>query len=195
MRLRGSLFADEHDLRALDRETWSPTSSPAPTPTADRPFFGRDCVPEDALVAVDDDVLIGYVRLSHPTSLPASKHVFEIRGLVVRSEYRRMGVATVLLDAAARDASARGGRRLTLRVLAGNLPARGLYERYGFKIEGVLQEEFRVGGRYVDDVLMALALGGSRSRARLLGALSGAGAGSCAAAGGAPGSSSRGARV
>jgi ribosomal protein S18 acetylase RimI-like enzyme len=94
---------------------------------------------------------------------PAGQHVFEVRGLVVRREYRRMGVGGALLDAVARDASARGGRRLTLRVLAGNVPARGLYERYGFKVEGVLQEEFRLGGRYVDDVLMALALTGSRA--------------------------------
>jgi hypothetical protein len=38
-------------------------------------------------------------------------------------------------------------------------PLRGrLYESCGFRVEGVLREEFRIEGRYVDDVLMALDL-------------------------------------
>jgi RimJ/RimL family protein N-acetyltransferase len=39
-------------------------------------------------------------------------------------------------------------------VLGGNAPARRLYERCGFRVEGVLPEEFLIGGAYVDDVLM-----------------------------------------
>ena len=33
--------------------------------------------------------------------------------------------------------------------------ARRLYESCGFQIEGVLRDEFYLGGQYVDDVLMA----------------------------------------
>ena len=33
-----------------------------------------------------------------------------------------------------------------------------LYERLGFEREGVLKAEFLIGGRYVDDVLMAKRL-------------------------------------
>jgi RimJ/RimL family protein N-acetyltransferase len=63
-----------------------------------------------------------------------------------------------LVDAAVREARARGARRLTLRVLGPNMAARGLYEAAGFVVEGVLPEEFLLDGRYVDDVLMALDL-------------------------------------
>jgi RimJ/RimL family protein N-acetyltransferase len=33
-----------------------------------------------------------------------------------------------------------------------------LYERYGFQREGTLRDEFWIGGRFVDDVLMAKRL-------------------------------------
>jgi len=49
----------------------------------------------------------------------------------------------------------RGARKLSLRVLGGNVAARRLYESCGFMAEGILREEYFLGGRYVDDVLMA----------------------------------------
>jgi len=52
----------------------------------------------------------------------------------------------------------RGARKLSLRVLGGNVAARRLYEPCGFTTEGTLREEFFLGGRYVDDVLMACML-------------------------------------
>ncbi|NUR65391.1 MAG: GNAT family N-acetyltransferase, partial [Streptomyces sp.] len=52
----------------------------------------------------------------------------------------------------------RGARRLTLRVLGHNTPARRLYESEGFVVEGVLPEEFLLDGEYVDDVFMGRGL-------------------------------------
>jgi RimJ/RimL family protein N-acetyltransferase len=43
-------------------------------------------------------------------------------------------------------------------VLSTNAPARALYERYGFEVEGVLREAFLLEGVYVDDLLMGLDL-------------------------------------
>ena len=58
-------------------------------------------------------------------------------------------------EACIEQARSRGARKLSLRVLGGNVAARRLYESCGFTVEGVLCEEFFLGGRYVDDVLMA----------------------------------------
>ncbi|MEU2632635.1 GNAT family protein, partial [Kitasatospora sp. NPDC007106] len=55
-------------------------------------------------------------------------------------------------------AAAAGARRITLRVLGHNTPARRLYERCGFTVEGVLREEFLLDGAYVDDVWMGRPL-------------------------------------
>ena len=64
------------------------------------------------------------------------------------------------------EATRRGARKLGLRVLGGNAGARALYTACGFVVEGVLLDEFRLGGRFVDDVLMARPLAGlSRWRA------------------------------
>jgi len=126
---------------------------------ADKTFFGPGDDPNDVLVAVLDGQLAGYVKLRHPTGLDSNRHVLAIHGLAVDPAWQRRGIARALLDAAVESASARGARKLTLRVLAPNTGARALYESYGFEIEGVQREEFRLDGRYVDDVLMALRLG------------------------------------
>jgi RimJ/RimL family protein N-acetyltransferase len=61
----------------------------------------------------------------------------------------------VLSKQSAQEARSRGARKLSLRVLGPNTAARGLYATCGFVIEGTLQAEFLLDGRYVDDVLMA----------------------------------------
>ena len=79
-------------------------------------------------------------------------------GLAVAEEARGHGVARALLRAAREEARRQGARRITLRVLAHNTPARKLYESEGFVVEGVLPEEFSLDGAYVDDVFMGRSL-------------------------------------
>ena len=43
-------------------------------------------------------------------------------------------------------------------MLSTNQAAIRLYERHGFAHEGALLEEFRINGRYVDDIMMAKRL-------------------------------------
>jgi ribosomal protein S18 acetylase RimI-like enzyme len=156
--IRPAREEDEAALRALDAATWSPDVTPGPRPPSDKRFFSAERGPRDVLVAVVDDEVAGYVRLGPVTELESNLHVLEIKGLAVDPAHHRRGLGRGLLVAAAQEASTRGVRRLTLRVLAPNAAARSLYESCGFEVEGVLREEFRLDGRYVDDVLMALAL-------------------------------------
>ncbi|RFU86868.1 N-acetyltransferase, partial [Streptomyces triticagri] len=69
------------------------------------------------------------------------------------------GIGRALVRAACAAARDRGARRLTLRVLGHNVPARALYAAEGFVVEGVLPGEFLLDGEYVDDVLMGRAIG------------------------------------
>jgi ribosomal protein S18 acetylase RimI-like enzyme len=153
--IRPARIADDAALAALDLTTWAPDVSPGPRPAPGAPFFGERTRPEDVLVAEDGDAVAGYVQLGRATPLASNDHVVAITGLAIGPAHRRRGIAGLLLDAAVATARARGARRLTLRVLAPNAPARALYERAGFVVEGVLREEFLLAGRYVDDVLMA----------------------------------------
>lgn len=144
---------DEPALRELDRATWSTVSSPAPPPPPDRPFEL-----DGVLVSELADGIAGYVKIGPVLPIPASAHVFEIKGLTVSPAHRRRGVGKALMHAAIEYARDAGARRLTLRVLSHNTAARDLYTACGFEIEGVLRGYFRLDGRYVDDVLMALPL-------------------------------------
>jgi RimJ/RimL family protein N-acetyltransferase len=150
--------ADEDALAAIDRATWNSLSSPTPPPGPEWAFFGERCNPDDVLVAVVDDEIAGYVRLGRATELAATDHVRMISGIAVAMQHRQLGVGRALVGAAVEEASARGVRRLTLRVLGPNHAARRLYESAGFVVEGVQRDEFFLDGRYVDDVLMALDL-------------------------------------
>jgi ribosomal protein S18 acetylase RimI-like enzyme len=151
--IRPARPADEPALRHLDLSTWSSVSSPASPPPPDRPFEL-----DGVLVSELAEGIVGYVKLGPVLPIPASDHVLEIKGLSVSPVHRRRGVARALLRAAIGEAKASGACRVTLRVLAHNTAARELYTDYGFEIEGVLRGFFRLDGRYVDDILMALPL-------------------------------------
>ncbi|AKJ13627.1 acetyltransferase [Streptomyces incarnatus] len=154
--IRVAVPADEAELAALDRATWSTLHAVSPPPQG--PFFDERHLPEDYLVAEADGRLAGYVRIGRPTPLASNAHVLQIQGLAVAAQARGRGLGRALIRAAVEEARGRGARRLTLRVLGHNAPARALYASEGFAVEGVQPEEFLLDGAYVDDVLMGRRL-------------------------------------
>jgi ribosomal protein S18 acetylase RimI-like enzyme len=148
--IRPARADDGPALRALDAETWSPLVTPGPPPAPDAAFDV-----DDVLVYEVDGEVAGYVALGAPTPLASNRHVVYVRGLAVAPAHRGRRIGRALVEAGVAAARDRGARRLTLRVLAGNAPARALYESCGFVVEGVQRGEFLLDGRYVDDVLMA----------------------------------------
>ena len=157
--IRFARLDDDDALARLDRAVWSTLHSvqSEPQPPYD-PFFSERFGPRDHLVAELDGRVVGYVRLAYPTPLAANTHVRQIQGLAVAEEARGAGVGRALVRAAVGHARQAGARRITLRVLGHNGPARALYESEGFVVEGLLPEEFLLDGKYVDDVLMGQAL-------------------------------------
>ncbi|MEU5362741.1 GNAT family N-acetyltransferase [Streptomyces sp. NPDC005925] len=152
--IRRAAVTDEDALARLDLATWSHLHAVTPRPEVPAPFFHEQCGPRDHLVAELAGRVVGYVRLGFPTRLASNAHVRQIRGLAVADEARGLGVGRALVRAAVEEARHLGARRITLRVLGHNTPARRLYESEGFVVEGVQPEEFRLDGTYVDDVLM-----------------------------------------
>lgn len=157
--IRAALPDDDEELSRLDRLTWSHLHAVLPRPQPPYPpFFSERHSPNGCLVAELDRRIVGYVRLGFPTPLASNAHVRQIQGLAVADEARGRGVGRALIRAAVEEARRGGARRITLRVLAHNTPARKLYESEGFAVEGVLPEEFFLGGEYVDDVFMGRSL-------------------------------------
>ena len=114
--------------------------------------------PTASLVYELEGELAGYVQARPLWPIPSVAHVREIKALTVDPRFRRRGIGRALLDAAIERARAEGVRKLTLRVLGHNTPARALYAACGFVEEGDLRGLFFLDGAYVDDVLMALDL-------------------------------------
>ncbi|NGN65042.1 GNAT family N-acetyltransferase [Streptomyces sp. A7024] len=157
--IRLATLADGAELLDLDLRCWSTLHSVQDRPQPPyEPFFAARNRPDDFLVAELDGRLAGYIKVVPPTPLAASVHVRQIQGLIVDEWARGKGVGRALLRGAADHSRGQGARRLTLRVLGHNAPARRLYEAEGFAVEGVLPEEFLLGGQYVDDVLMGRSL-------------------------------------
>ncbi|KOV70995.1 GNAT family N-acetyltransferase [Streptomyces sp. MMG1121] len=154
--IRIAVADDEEALALLDRATWSTLHAVSPPPEG--PFFDERHPPGDYLVAEAGGRLVGYIRIGRPTSLASNAHVLQIQGLAVADEARGLGLGRTLVRAAVDEARGRGARRLSLRVLGHNAPARALYASEGFAVEGVQPAEFLLDGAYVDDVLMGREL-------------------------------------
>jgi ribosomal protein S18 acetylase RimI-like enzyme len=154
--IRRAQTQDDAALAAIDAATWSVLSSPTPAGDPGSGFFleGRRG-PDDVLVAEADGVVAGYAMLRRSIPVPSHEHVLEVNGLAVDPAQQGRGIGRRLVEAAKQEASRRGARKLTLRVLAPNATARRLYESCGFVVEGVLVGEFLLDGELVDDVLMA----------------------------------------
>lgn len=60
-----------------------------------------------------------------------------MNNLAVSVEYRRRGIADTLMRTLTDAAKSRGCEFLTLEVREGNVPARKLYETFGFSLVGV----------------------------------------------------------
>lgn len=75
-----------------------------------------------------------------------------INNLAVLPEFRRRGVASVLLTRVLEEGAKLGAKRATLEVRRSNDPARLLYEQFGFTLAGVRR------GYYTNPVEDALVL-------------------------------------
>jgi len=71
---------------------------------------------------------------------------FELYALYVDPAHLRRGYGAMLLGAALGGVAARGGRAVTLWVLAANAVARRFYEASGFAADGAQKRDERLGG-------------------------------------------------
>jgi ribosomal protein S18 acetylase RimI-like enzyme len=158
VQIRQAQLKDQAALRKIDAAAWAENVTPAPPRPPDAAFFGERIRPADTLVAEINGVVVGYALVGQSLPLASHAHVLELRGLAVDPSRQRRGAGRRLVEASVERARDQGARKLALRVLGSNVRARRLYESCGFLVEGVLHAEFFLGGRYVDDVLMACSL-------------------------------------
>ncbi|MFD5410111.1 GNAT family N-acetyltransferase [Streptomyces nojiriensis] len=164
--IRPARAADEREILELLRSAWSRVSEPGPERPADAALLGERHPVEGFLVAERGQRIVGYIAHAPASPLETNRHVRHIQGLAVLESARGGGVGQALVEAVCAAARAGGARRMNLRVLGHNEPARQLYRRCGFAVVGVLPEEFLLDGVYVDDVWMSRSLSGPHEPAQ-----------------------------
>jgi RimJ/RimL family protein N-acetyltransferase len=107
-------------------------------------------------VAETEAGVVGRVSIARDGN-PHSHHVAEL-GLMVDAAERRRGIGTALMEEAIKWARGAGVTKVELHVFPHNEPAIALYRKLGFHEEGHRQRHYRIGGRYVDAILMAIHL-------------------------------------
>jgi len=109
------------------------------------------------LVAEVDGEIVGRLSVMRDRN-PSSSHVADI-GLMVAASKRRRGVGSALMAAADSWANGAGIGKLELHVFPHNLPAIALYEKLGYRREGLRIAHFRrPDGEMLDAILMAKCL-------------------------------------
>lgn len=105
------------------------------------------------LVAVSNDKIVGFSRCEgNPLQRFAHKVEF---GVCVLKDYWGFGIGTNLLKESIDWADSNGIHKITLHVIKENDKAINLYKKYGFKTEGVLEnDKILSDGQYYNTVVM-----------------------------------------
>lgn len=111
----------------------------------------------DGWGAFDGDRLIAKLVID-ALPYPSLAHTFWVHAVYAHPDARGTGASGKLMRAAIAHAQSRGARRIALWVSGVNAHAKALYERMGFRQTGRIPGGIKVGGAYVDDVLMTLEL-------------------------------------
>jgi ribosomal protein S18 acetylase RimI-like enzyme len=121
--------------------------------------FVRDSVSNDAIqfFALDGNEVVGWADI-FPAWAHAVSHCGTL-GMGVHPDYRSKGLGKRLLKACIDKAWAKGITRIVLEVREDNHLAIALYERMGFKTEGVKQNAMRFDGVYYNALQMRLLQG------------------------------------
>lgn len=157
--IRPISFADIPGFRAaLDAVAlegiYISTQRAAPLPSIASFIAGNIESANVQLVAEIEGEIVGWCDVTHSGSAVFS-HVGTL-GMGVIAPWRGQGIGTRLIAATIAAAWASDFKRIELEVYASNGPARALYERHGFALEGTRRAAARIAGRYTDIHQMAL---------------------------------------
>ncbi|ASU77679.1 GNAT family N-acetyltransferase [Actinopolyspora erythraea] len=163
VRIRVAKPGEEQRLTWIQRQAWSPETSPVPPHSSEGSIFDGHVEAGNVLVADESGLAVGFSKLvplttSSPQLAGTGDHVQQLHGFSVLPDHRGRGIGRMMLAAVRAEALRRGATRVTLRVLSTNQRAMRLYRAAGYEVEGRLGGEFRIGDRLVDDVLMELEL-------------------------------------
>ncbi|MFW6127570.1 MAG: ribosomal protein S18-alanine N-acetyltransferase [Halobacteriota archaeon] len=135
---------DFQDIVTIERESFAPKN-----PAYD--VFMYISHGDDFLVAEMGGKVIGFISM-----MDAGVDT-RIMSLAVKNEFRRQGIATILINRAIERSRERGKLRVLLEVRTTNYTAQNLYKKKGFEVISTIPYYYNDGG---DAYLMQLNLAG-----------------------------------
>ncbi len=100
---------------------------------ADEEIIGFRISRSDICLAVEDGVVVGYLRLGY-----LWEHIPMIDIAIVKEAHRRKGIATALVDFICNHLGREGGDRLISSTMPDNLPSQKWHRKMGFEECGFL---------------------------------------------------------
>jgi len=114
-----------------------------------------------AAIRQADDRLVGFQSMEpFATYTRAFDHV-GVLGTYVDLDCRRQGIASQLFEATFAAAARKGYEKIFTFVRADNPAALETYVRQGFTVIGTAQRHARIGGRYIDEIVIEKLLPGT----------------------------------
>jgi len=105
------------------------------------------------LVAEMDGQVVGHCRIFPDEFGQKARHVGDL-GIEIIQPFREMGIGTALMECAIEWTSEQGLEKLTVSTFSTNRRAIGLFNKMDFVATGVRHRQYKVGGEYVDEILM-----------------------------------------
>lgn len=109
------------------------------------------------LVALYDDEIVGDAHI-YKLPHPRRKGTGDL-AIYLHQDFHNAGLGTAMLTKLIELAKKEGLHRIGLSVIADNKPAIHLYQKFGFKIEGVMKDAYLgEDKKYHDELVMGLIL-------------------------------------
>lgn len=90
----------------------------------------------------------------HPGSSPKDRHVGGL-GISIVKEWRGLGIGTAMMTYMINWAKNYGLEKLYLSVFSTNQRAINLYKKFNFQVEGKRKKQYKIEGKYIDEIIMA----------------------------------------
>jgi hypothetical protein len=76
-------------------------------------------------------------------------------GITILKGFRRIGVGTAMMNYLSEWAKKQEElEKISLTVFSTNKPAISLYRKLGFEIEGISKKQYKIEGKYIDEIIM-----------------------------------------
>jgi len=109
------------------------------------------------IVAQVDANIVGMATLARGR-LDKNRHTAHL-GMVILKEFRGIGIGKAIMNYLIEWARKQEGlEKICLTVFSTNKAALNLYQKFGFKIEGISKKQYKIERKYVDDIMMGKLL-------------------------------------